>query len=705
MTSCRDIIFKAALVKFLVLLLVPYAFGQDKPGETPEEASPAAIRYDNSAEQEDIGVEVEETPKLETHTLVGGFAGYRFLSVNKYGGRAAPYEYLHSNPVGGLFIDSLGKNLKFVLEGAYTNDNDYHGDILFDYAGDYRFHLRTEALFHNLDHLLVPAESFPLGAATYTLQDLDPGAIYGVKAEQDLAAFRLKLHDFPMHLNLRYWRFSKEGSKQLIFADQSFEASSNIINAVSRTIDQQTHEGTIGFDAHLGYVDVIYDFKIRQFSDQASIPRDMFLAMPDLAGNIVRNPGLQEHNENPDSRMISHTIKLHTSLAGGLVGAASYTYGKRENLSNLTDIAGANQVVATFQNMAGDVTYMPCGEFSAAFKYRRQQMDNDNPAAVISLFATSPLTGVRPSLDTVKDTLTATLSLRPIKRLTVKGEYKGEFSHRDNVSAVQSSSTWSLPENSEKHTGTLSILTRPLNGLRLKALYSYSATGHPSYGTSYADRHEGQLLATYNKTGMWGVTANYRARRDSNDQITRNTITSVIPLEYSPYFAPLGRKQATDNATVSVWFTPLDKLTVTGSYGFLRSSADQAVLFTVVNLAANPAISDATNYTNQAQIYSLNFAYQMNERIDLSLLLQQVRSFAEFSPQFLAVNGTTNTAGIDAISRTKTVESALSLRAHYQLTKNLSCAVDYTYRDYDEKNSILFDGSVNSVIAYLSAKW
>jgi hypothetical protein len=708
-TSCRDILFKAAVVKFLVLLLVSHAFGQDKAGGITRDDAPAAeVGVEETAEHEDVGIEGEEATKQETHTLLGGFAGYRFLSVNSFGGRAAPYDYLHSSPVGGAFINSLGKDLKFSLDGAYTNEKDYYGDLLFDYAGDYRFHLRTESLFHNLSHELLFFPPFtlpPSVGAAYTPVDLDPAGRYGIQTEQNHASFRLKLHDFPLHLNLGYWGISREGNRQLIFADQAFEGAQNFIFSSNRPINQQTHEGNFGFDAHLGYVDVIYNFRIRQFNDSNQTPVAFFAARSDLAGNIVRNAGFQQHNEDPDSRFISHTIKLHTSLSGGLVGAASYTYGRRENLSNLTDVRGADQTVATLQNMAGDIAYTPCGWFTLALKYRRQEVDNNNPAAIFSAFDVSRFVAVRPALDTSKDTITTTLSVRPSRLLTFKGEFKGEFLHRDNVSAVQSASVWYLPENTDQYTGTVSILSRPLTGLRLKALYSYSTTVHPSYGTSFAERNEGQLLATYNRTGMWGMTANYRARRDSNDEIIRNTIVSVTPLEYSPYFAPLGRNQSTDNATMSIWFTPLNKLTITGSYGFLRSSADQAVLFTVINTATNPAIADATNYTNQAQIYSLNLAYQFNDRLDLSLLLQQVRSFSEFMPQFLVTSGTSNTAGINLISRTNTVESSLSMRAHYQMTKNLSCAVDYTYRDYDEKNTAFFNGSVNTIIAYLSAKW
>ncbi|HEY6838688.1 MAG TPA: hypothetical protein VI389_08100, partial [Geobacteraceae bacterium] len=37
-----------------------------------------------------------EEPITETHTIMGGSAGYRFLTLDGSGGRASTYEYLHS---------------------------------------------------------------------------------------------------------------------------------------------------------------------------------------------------------------------------------------------------------------------------------------------------------------------------------------------------------------------------------------------------------------------------------------------------------------------------------------------------------------------------------------------------------------------------------------------------------------------------------
>ncbi|RQW78082.1 MAG: hypothetical protein EHM51_00655, partial [Geobacter sp.] len=363
---------------------------------------------------------------METHLVAEALAGYRFFAVADNGGRAAEYEYTHSNPVLSGLINYLGLENKFVLEGGFLNDRDYQVDLTHDHRGVYRFNLRTESLFHNLDHERLFTPDFSIGAV-YSAIDLNSGDRYGVRVEQDLARFRYKLDKFPLHVNLGYWRMVREGNAQLRFADQAFEGTPNGIFSRSLRIDRETHEGQIGIDAHLGPLDVIYDFRIRQFGDLAGTPRDPFIdrLAPDLV--MPRTGGIQEHNESPDSRFFAHTIKLHTSLSGGIVGAASYTLGRRENLSTLGDIKGADRTHDTLQNVAGDFTYTPCGFFSAALKYRRQEIDRTAPADLVSVFAVNPLVSVRPGLDTQKDTIMATLSYRPIPLLTVKGEYKGVF--------------------------------------------------------------------------------------------------------------------------------------------------------------------------------------------------------------------------------------------------------------------------------------
>lgn len=678
---CRaDAIRKFALLTFLSIMtaLPVYALEERIEISADEEAAPLAIQPEEPAEAQEVLTE-EEPPTeagIETRTAADAFAGYRFLGTDSFDGRAAEYEYIRSNPTLGAGLNSLGSNLKLALDGAFLNDRDYHGDLLVDYRGEYRFHLRTESLFHNLDNLT------PI---LITVSGNDPTARFGIKAEQDLARFRYKLHGYPVHINLGYWRIVKEGDTQLRYADNNFTAW----KSKSRRIDRQTHEGDIGFDTHLGPVDIIYSFKIREFDDSVAVPRDDFTA------------GTLQHNEDPESRYYAHTVKLHTSLTGGIVGAASYTYGRRENRSSLTDIKGADRTRDTLHNAAGDFVYTPCKEFSLALKYRRQEIDRDNPSSIeMVLPSPTPELNVRPAVDTQKDIVSATLSVRPTNLLSFKGEYKGEFLHRDNLSLwnqPDKAVSKNLPENSDSHKGIFTILSRPVKGLRIKAQYSYATTSHPSYGNSYEEKHEGQLLATYTLLNKWGVTANGRITQESNGQIAMTTLPLFgnIPETYQ-----LPRDKKAVNAILTLWVTPIERLTVTGSYGLLRSRTDQAVIFAAITSGSQ----DATNFTTQAQIYAINAVYHLDERLDLSLALQQVRSLSEFDPEFKAIGGG-DTSRIKEISRIKTLESSVSARGDYHLARNFSVSLDYTYRDYDNKVSSLFEGAVHTVTLYLAKKW
>jgi hypothetical protein len=666
------------------------------------------------AEDDEVGDGQGEKPaeasKTPRHAQLDALLGYRLFSRDGYGGRAAPYEDFRPGPTGGLLFNNLDRKLKYSLEGTYTSDRDYLGDFLFDQNGDYRFHLRTESLWHNLDQKPFFSPDFKFGRAdSFTaladyIASPDPSAAYGLRVEQDQARARIKIHEWPLHLNLGYWRLLREGTTQLRYADHAFEGPTNTVYGRAHTVDRETHEGEAGFDAHLGPIDLIYSFQIREFMDHAGIPRDPFIGRTDPAGVLIRGAGLQQHNETPDSRFLAHTVKAHTSLSGGLVGAASYTYGKRQNRSALTDIHGAAGVSQELNNIAGDLTYTPCKEFTLAVKYRRQEIDSDTPSTITSSFALPATTvTVRPPIDTRKEVLTTTLTIHPTPLATVKGEYRGQFVNRDLVRDLDSAVGWKLPGNSASHRGSVAFLSRPVKGLRLKAQYSYMAVENPSYDTSPDERHDGELLVAYTMPNRWGANANYQARRESRGEIGRTELFTQLTPQQTLQFTPrpfqtlLAREQASDTVTVSVWFLPVERVTLSGGYALLRTRAEQGVLLTSVGSAQAPLTQDAASYTSQAQVWSLGAGYRPVDQLDLSLQLQHIRSLADFSP--------VNTAGIGDISRISTEESSLAARADYRFTRNFSCTLHYGLRDYNDRASTLYEGTVHSVTAFLTTTW
>jgi hypothetical protein len=656
-----------------------------------------------------VALRPEDERQVGTLEQKGGHLGYDFVFRDGYGGRAAPYGFLHSSQSGGLFYRSMEKDSNFELEGNFLNEHDYHGDLLLDYQGDYRLHLRTESLFHNLDQEILFSPSFQSGRtdaptpADYLPVQDPPGAAYGVSVVQDSAEFRYRLHNYPLHVNLGYWRLVKEGTIQQRFADTSFEGSPNTFYAVPRVLDHQTQEGHLGIDAHLGLVDLVYDLRIRWFEDKMQTPVANFVARNDIHGTPERRGGLLQHNEDPDSRFVSHTVKLYTSLAGGIVGSGSYSIEQRENLSRLTDTSGAKHTTVNLQNAAGDLVYTPSKEYSLALKYRRQELDNGDRGPVLSSGFLTPAQPAKPPVDTTRDLVSATLSFKPRHDLSLTGEYRGDFLRRNNVSGLPSPTTWTLPETSDTQTGSLALFYRPVKGMRLSGNYSYTTTDHPSYGASFQERHEGKLLGSYTRSNSWGATANVVLRREWNDEVRQFLVNFPLdPLGYTPY-PLLSRQRRTENANFGVWLVPFTKLTLGANYAFLLSRVDQPVLFTTV-VSGSQAAAD---FSSRSHVYGVNASLALDEKLDLSLMLQQVRSASAFEPELVAFTASSSTSGIRDITRQQTVISSLSARGEYRFTRGLSSSLEYSVRDYDENNPAYstYNGTVHAVFANVAAKW
>lgn len=620
--------------------------------------------------------------EIETHRIAEASAGYRFVGTRDSGVRAAEYDYLHSSLAGGARLAHLGKDLKLDVDGAFLNTKDFSANLMADYGGYYRLTARTESLYHNLDHLT--------GNVIFT--DLNPSDRYGVSTRRDSIQFRYKLHDYPIHLNLSHWLIDRQGSQQLRYADFDFTdyyfgLKQSQLYSRSRSVNQLSHEGTAGFDAHLGPVNVVYSFLFREFDNGESTPIHKYKALA----------GPAEHNEDPESRYYSHTVKLYTSPAGGITGAASYTYGRRENLSSLTSVVGADNVKDTIQNAAGDFSYSPCAWFTAAIKYRHLTIDRDTPSTMFIPSLSTPTVTLRQGIDTRKDTISANLTIRPNMLMSVNGEYQGVFQHRSNTGTTDPNTMWNLPEDSDTHKGILTVLFRPIKGFRLRGLYEYTTTNNPLYDSDPEQKHEGRLLATYTNSSRWGASANYRIAREWNDRISRTTHPG-LPDSPEPYVLPRDRNFV--HASVGFWVSPIDRFTVSGNFGYLRTRAEQAVLFATVFNGMNAA----TEYVSQGEIYSVNAAYHATEKLDLSLAYQLVHSRSTFKPGSTTSDGTL-TDGISELSRIKTVEHSLSARADYRLMKHFDCSLDYTYRAYDNRLSSEGDGAVHEVTALLKTSW
>jgi len=102
--------------------------------------------------------------------------------------------------------------------------------------------------------------------------------------------------------------------------------------------------------------------------------------------------------------------------------------------------------------------------------------------------------------------------------------------------------------------------------------------------------------------------------------------------------------------------------------------------------------------------------WQMLANISCRVEGYHIRSKASYDPDFSYVANPSYFAnGADAdstdlhdISKLDIVQNGLKGRVDWKIGENLTCGVEATFDDYDEKGNDVFDGSVQSYLASLT---
>lgn len=666
-------------------------------------ASPAFCEVDKP---DDAGPDEEQElqkVELKPYALTSVHTGYRFATPDGPFAAAAPYGSFKSGAMLGFNVASIGSDLKLSADGVFFSEEDYATELELDYSGYYRLHLEGWSLWRN-----IVAESLPPSSASYTTHQDDRGGL-GTRVSITQADNRIRIGNNPIHVNLGYWQLVRDGAEQLRFADYYFGGNNttNHIYSQNKTVNNTTREGSIGLDGHLEWLNFAYGFLVRDFANDAADNRFPFASS--LNGALITG-SQQAHDVISDSRLTSHTFKLYTDMSGGLVGSAAYTLTQRENRGGHGDGVPSSRPEDTIHNIAGDISYSPYKELSFALKYRRQEIDRDSPASISYPYSRIPTSGtipgvyydtngnllpngtlrVRPSTDSVKDTLILSSIVRPYPSLIYRFEYKAELESRENVWPLRSQADQNVANNSDNrltHTGKVSFYWKPAKGLKLDAFYSYAACDNPAYVASFSERHSGKLLLTYLNNGKWGATASYLNQYETGEANG----------------AAKARESANSSANTSIWFSPVERLTLTTSYSFLHSNTKQPIIFS----NQSPDSLSATSYDSVAHVYGIDASYAVNEQLDLALAFQQVRSNARFDVQdvsYTVAPTTYTTSGITDLTRLDSTETGVSARVDWRFTEMFGSSLDYGFRLYDSGNP-LYDGSVHTTTLSFKARW
>lgn len=667
--------------------------------------------------------------------------GYRLVETENDPGRASEYESHHSSAIASLGVAAGRGGNHFHLDLDVLAQDDYRGEGHADYKGLLRFDLFTSAFVHNLDH--IPYDSRPDAVSevktVISFEDLNPGDEYQIKRSEYGGKFRGKHPGVPIHLNVGYWRQERSGDQQMRFIQEGTTPGVDPVTAAcnqchlqskSRPLDQVTQEVTAGIDSHLGPIDLIYEFLVREFRDDEGIPVDQFGAFGNFGLGPRRAGGDFQHDEVPDSKLISSTVKAHTSLSGGVVGAASFTLGQRENHSELSDVQGVKSET-DFLKTAGDLTLTPFSALTLNFRYRWLDLDNTNSATLTA--AGLPAAGalpleVRDNPDQTRASYEGEIAWRPVRALTLKGQYRREEIHRGNtgdafatyVLPTSPDPYWELPEDETIDTARVSFLARPLgrNRLKLNAWYQYRTSDDPAYGTSAETGHEAFAGVTWTPTRRVALTVNARGKKEENSKHRLSRLNgSTTPK--TPVYYDLDRSAEDGNLTGSLWLQPVDPLSLTLNYGYLRSRITQDLLFGThpnsVDPTADFALEDEdVEYAQHVQTASVSLAWQLHGGLRLLAEGRHIRSEAHYDPRFaasgLTFSGFTPPTSVDAsdlrrLSQLDIRQNGLTGELAWTPADGWGISARYTYDDYDDRDTGLFEGKAQTYLASLSRNW
>lgn len=649
--------------------------------------------------------------------------GFRSTDTRDQPARAAEYVRFEDSVVGATKLSDFEGKRHFYLNANYLNDADYSGELHYDQAGLLRFDLFGESLYHNLDHIPYPSPvatvNSPTGGTPLFREDQNPGAVYHYEVHQSSAHVRAKLPSFPAHINLGYWRLDRRGRKQLRYLDESCGGC----HQQSRSLDvnRVTEEFTGSVDAHLGPIDLIFEQLVRLFRDKEPLPVDAF----EPHNYRTTNTALLVHDENPDSRLITSTVKAHTSLSGGLDGAATVTIGNRTNQSRI-DTLGPVEAETDFYKTSGDVTYVPSPEVTFNLRYRLLDLSSENTDVQVlgdilndpnnppgsSALASIP---VRNSIDQTTAIYAATGTWRPSRSVTFKGDFKRQDISRSNTGNPGDSGVWLLPEKETRNSYRLSAYIHPtsVRSLKVNTWYRYRTSDDPAYALTVAEGHEGFASLTWSPSGSWGLSLNGRVARAENEEHSIFQEADSSGTVFTRY--PIHRRSENDNLGAGLWFAIGDRINCSLNYGYIRTRVVQDLVFgtdTVDNLVAP---DNGVEYTQH--VHSGVFAANLRVLKGLSLRGEGHANWskARYNPRFdLQMTGfnpsptttyTVSSDGLRELSALDTRQLGVMIGLDWEPIRSWTCSARYGYDDYQDHLGNYFDGTAQTVTVSLAKAW
>ncbi|HER63310.1 MAG TPA: hypothetical protein ENO11_04970 [Desulfobacteraceae bacterium] len=589
------------------------------------------------------------------------YLGFRAVNFDA-SSRSAEYEDGRSSVAMG--IDGLACPLphRYHMHLEYFGEHNNYADFGYAYKDFLLFRNILVGVHHNLNHY---DYLYPGDPPAVVLEDRSPGDENYIDFFKNEFLFRAKAPDFPLHAFAKHRYVEREGILEERFLTGSI---GNLIKtSESRDINWESKDLTLGMNSHLGPVEVEYAHNKSIFDPGAgSVLYDYF-----SSSTVFGRPGdTYPHNVIPETESSGNTLRFHSSYTGQVVASATLS-----NAENTNNYSGAE---SDAWKAAMDLRWIPDPVISLFFKYRHREQDKENPEQVTLVGDVNRITyPVRKPVSTRKDLFSLSARYRPLNRVTLVGNYEFENRERSDVDE------WIvLPEDSDVHRVRLTAHARPLNTLKLKAVYDYHAYENPSYNTEPDHANKIRLNATYTPAGWITALFDYSlslTQREDLHYLQSNQLLSPDEGE---------RDGRTDRFLGNLSFVLSPEVSLTASWAYNRLKIEQDLAYALRNTTESgrdsPYYDRGVPYTDESNTFALSLYYLLRKDLTLTADLSYTIAEGEYLPGDVLAG---NSSSLGSFSTMETTETIVTVGLARKLMEDWEVGVSFSADIFKDKFS------------------
>lgn len=603
------------------------------------------------------------------------YSGYRF--VDKDGSeRVFEYEYLddYFEISGDLRIFEYPHRLH--IESDFNNPEDYYGDLRYAYTDRVLFRWLNTTVTHNLTNIELSDPDSSTSSPGISVSD--QGIEYGTGTGINRIDLRLKKHNFPLHAYANVMHVRREGERQQRSLTGSGSYNNILRTTQSRDIKQDTKTYIIGTNSHLGPLEADLRHTEKRFNDRGDE-----VLYDSYSSSSSRSAGAFPHNEIPELKGSSNSIRFHTSYTGKLVASAGFKVKERENT-----LSGATQDIFTG---TGSLRWMPLTTLSFFLNYSHRDIDAESAASVSMLDISSPSNRytyqVKPPLSSTTDNISLTGRYRPVSKVTLRTKYSCMHIERENAGL------WNLEDSTTRNTLSFSADTRIVRGLEIKTNYTHHDIRNPSYNTEPDDSDRGMVSVSWLPRQGINLLASYSVTKDSRDD-----------LDYTETQDAYSRDLRSDTVFGSGTFQILKDLSLTAGYAYMRYKIRQDIVYA---LTSGAELSDKdVPLDDKAHVYSISLDYIPIDNLILLTQVSHTRTSGEFRPDSPDL---TSPVSVSSYSQFETTETVYEVAGRYDFSNGFSGGIETRYSDFDDVLDNIHDnekdGDAMLVLLTVSKKW